>query len=133
LSIRKVRGWRQSNSTMPKRPQFHQPRYKPPTLDQVRGTAASRGYGSDWRRFREYVLRDEPLCVFRDDPRHRHECTHAATVLDHVKPLSQGGARLCRENTRGVCAIAHQRLTQNLKDTGRNELPALNLPIGVWA
>ena len=106
---------------MPRLAPQHQPRFAPPRVE-VRGTAAQRGYDSAWRRFRAAYLAEHPVCCFMDDPRHSHECGRAATIVDHIKPLPEG-PRLDRRNCRPVCRRAHEVLTQNLKTTGRNELP----------
>lgn len=52
-------------------------------VDQRRGSAASRGYGSRWAKARETFLRQRPLCECED-------CAGAgrvvpATVVDHIK------------------------------------------------
>lgn len=119
---------------MPFKPPTHRPRFQPQRRSDhlVRGSAHERGYGSDWRRFRLRFLREHPLCCLANHPYHRHECTHAASVVDHVRPLTQGGGRLSEENCRAVCRVAHDRLTENLKATGRNELPPPKLATGGW-
>jgi 5-methylcytosine-specific restriction protein A len=50
--------------------------------DQRRGSAAQRGYGRDWQRYRVSFLAEHPWCV---------ECLKqgihtVATIVDHVKP-----------------------------------------------
>jgi len=66
---------------MPTRPPIHKAS-KGRTHDQIRGSAASRGYDARWRRARLWFLQQNPLCV---------EClkagrTEAATVVDHIEP-----------------------------------------------
>lgn len=84
----------------------------PPDL---RATAAARGYDAKWQRVRHAVLTHNPLCCF---------CSDVATLVDHITPLSQGGARLDVRNLRPVCRDCHALLTANLRRTGRNEMPA---------
>ena len=108
---------------MPVRPPMFRPMHQPARTPEGRGTAAERGYDAAWRRFRKWFLSQHPLCCFREDPRHRHECGIAASVVDHVVPLP-AGPRLDERNCRPVCRRAHEVLTQNLKTTGRNELPS---------
>jgi 5-methylcytosine-specific restriction endonuclease McrA len=119
---------------MPTKPPTHRSRFQAPpaSSDQERGTAHERGYGSDWRRFRLAVLQANPICCFHNHPLHRRECGIVASVVDHIQPLNQGGERLAWENVRAVCRVAHDRITQNLKDTGKNELPAPKLAAGFW-
>jgi 5-methylcytosine-specific restriction enzyme A len=51
-------------------------------LDQLRGSSASRGYGSKWRTVSKEFLRLNPLCV---DCRMRG-IPKVATVVDHIIP-----------------------------------------------
>ena len=56
-------------------------------INADRGSAASRGYGPDWRRLRDDVLSREPLC---------RACAvegivRPADSVDHVIPKSRGG------------------------------------------
>lgn len=108
---------------MPTRPQYHQSKFKPAPRPEFRGTAAQRGYDSAWRRFREWYLSCHPLCIFRNTPGHKQECGLAASVVDHIQPLTEGGPRLDESNCRSVCRRAHEVLTQNFKTTGRNTMP----------
>jgi 5-methylcytosine-specific restriction protein A len=65
------------------------------------------GYDSEWEDVRATVLREEPFCRFcLAAGRHT-----AAEHVDHIKPLSQGGARLERSNLRPLCASCHGRRT----------------------
>ena len=83
--------------------------------DWRRGSASARGYDANWQRFREAWLTENPVCVF---------CGKLASIVDHIKPLSRGGARLDPHNVRSVDIDCHALLTANLKKTGRNEMPA---------
>lgn len=107
---------------MPYRPSYFRQQYQAPAADVVRGSAAARGYDGVWRRFREQVLREEPICRLHNHPAHKDECTLEATIVDHIVPLAAGGARLERANVRPVCRRAHEQLTQNWKQYGINEL-----------
>ncbi|HEV2294075.1 MAG TPA: HNH endonuclease signature motif containing protein [Tepidisphaeraceae bacterium] len=110
---------------MPTRPPQHRPAFQPSrTVDQLRGSAAVRGYDATWRKFRLAFLQRHPVCCFAEDQRHRGECTLAATIVDHITPLNEGGARLDERNCRSVCRRAHEILTNNYTKTGANELPA---------
>lgn len=59
---------------MPTRPPIHRPRgWKPPAqqrrdYDQDRGSAASRGYGHEWRKQREAHLAANPMCARCEAP-----------------------------------------------------------------
>ncbi|EEG10289.1 HNH endonuclease [Pseudogulbenkiania ferrooxidans] len=76
--------------------------------DEKRGSSASRGYDSKWRRARESYLREHPLCV---------ECRQrgfieAATVVDHITP-HKGDQKLfwSRSNWQSLCKPCHDRKT----------------------
>lgn len=107
---------------MPMKPLQHRPKFQPVRTEN-RGSAASRGYDRTWQEFRRIFLLQHATCFFANDPRHAHECTLAATVVDHITPLTRGGARLDPNNCRACCRTAHDRITQNFVATGVNELP----------
>lgn len=72
--------------------------------DEVRGTAAARGYCSArWKKLREYVLAVQPLCQWPG-------CRAFATEVDHVIPKSDGGADEAG-NLQGLCHHHHARKT----------------------
>lgn len=75
-------------------------------LDLRRGTAAARGYGSQWQRIRARYLAQNPLCV-RCLANHR---TEVAVVVDHVVPKSQGGTDDA-SNYQALCVPCHNRKT----------------------
>lgn len=69
--------------------------------ERQRGSAASRGYGADWRRLRAEFLAEHPFCV---------KCGEPATDVDHVVPREQGGSDEW-ENLQAMCAKHHSRKT----------------------
>lgn len=74
--------------------------------ERERGSAASRGYGADWRRRRAYHLRREPLC---------RECakegrTTAGTDVDHIVARAKGGTDE-PENLQTLCHAHHSEKT----------------------
>lgn len=71
----------------------------PPIPWDHRGkTAAQRGYDAEWQRFRARHLRLHPRCV---------DCGRPASEVDHVRPLSEGGARLDHANAASRCGACH--------------------------
>lgn len=74
--------------------------------DQRRGTATQRGYGAAWRRLRDAVLREEPLCRICSEERR----VEPATTVDHIIPRAAGGDD-SRENLRGLCSYHHRKKT----------------------
>lgn len=78
--------------------------------DAARGSSSERGYDAEWQRVRKLVLaRDGYECQLRG-PR----CTRVADTVDHIIPLSAGGARLDPANLQGACR------TDNTAKGGRN-------------
>ena len=75
--------------------------------DAERGSAASRGYGANWRRLRRMFLRENPLC---EDPYGAHAGPVVATDVDHIVPRSKGGTDAW-ENLQSLCASCHSRKT----------------------
>lgn len=66
-----------------------------------RPSAAARGYGRRWQRLRKMFLRANPLCV---------ECGAAASEVDHIIPLRQGGSNRW-DNLQALCKSCHSRKT----------------------
>lgn len=59
-----------------------------------------RGGSRAWRRLREQVLRDQPLCQIRGPG-----CTGLSTTADHIIPKSKAPhLTMARANLRGACA-----------------------------
>lgn len=73
-----------------------------PTLTGTAG-ATPREKGRPWRRLRERILSEQPLCVHCE----RAGRVTLATEVDHRVPLSQGGTD-DRANLDSVCADCHR-------------------------
>ena len=111
---------------MPTRPPVHgaarrqrEVKAKAQAYDARRGTAASRGYDSRWKKARDGFLRKHPLCA---------ECQEegrvtAANVVDHIIP-HKGDETLFwqRSNWRQLCTPHHNRKTAR-EDGGFGNLP----------
>jgi 5-methylcytosine-specific restriction endonuclease McrA len=84
--------------------------------EQVRGSAASRGYDRKWRRFRAAWLAEHPLCVMCE----AHGAVVAAEVVDHIVP-HQGDRGLFWQdgNHQSLCKACHNRKTV-MEDGGFN-------------
>lgn len=60
-------------------------------------------YSYEWKKARSEYLKDHPMC---------ERCHKSKAVLvDHIKPVSQGGARLAASNLQALCAACHNRKT----------------------
>jgi 5-methylcytosine-specific restriction endonuclease McrA len=70
--------------------------------DESRPSASTRGYDSDWRRRRARYLAEHPDCA---------RCSEPATVVDHVLPLSAGGAD-DESNYQSLCKTCHDSWKQ---------------------
>lgn len=75
-----------------------------------RVSAAMRGYDATWRKLRKMVLAQSPLCA---DPYRIHAKEHqvvAATDVDHIKALKDGGTNNL-DNLRSLCHACHSMKT----------------------
>ncbi len=76
--------------------------------------STARGYDRRWRKLRLLVLHEEPLCrMCREIGK-----TTLATVVDHIKPRSDGGGNE-RENLQPLCAPCHNGAKAVLERTGK--------------
>jgi len=72
--------------------------------DAQRGSSTKRGYDRNWRKARDLYMRRNPLCEF-----HLQQGQNVAgTLVDHITPLSQGGARLDFNNLQTLCDSCHR-------------------------
>lgn len=74
--------------------------------DRRRGSAASRGYGPEWRALRPRFLHLHPLCVECS----RSGLTVSATEVDHVVARARGGSDH-HTNLQALCHACHSRKT----------------------
>lgn len=93
--------------------------------DQERGSATERGYGHRHRiRFRDGVLRRDPLCVCTDAGHgHGPQCLAPATVADHHPRGRRDLVRLRLDPDdprygRGLCKGCHDRHTSATQPGG---------------
>jgi len=75
--------------------------------DSKRGTAAQRGYDGRWQRLRLVHLAAHPLCAM---------ClaagrVTAATLVDHILPVRDGGELLSEANLQSLCTECHASKT----------------------
>lgn len=82
-------------------------RAKTEAYDDRRGTVTERGYGHAHRKRRAVWLAQHPWCV---ECERRGRLT-PATVLDHIKPKSKGGAD-DESNYQSLCEPCHNRKRQ---------------------
>lgn len=69
-----------------------------------RPSSTKRGYGREWRKIRERVLSEQPICIFCMDAGR----LTAANVVDHIDGNSRNNDRA---NLRSLCAPCHSRRT----------------------
>jgi 5-methylcytosine-specific restriction protein A len=73
----------------------------------TRGNASSRGYDYQWQRLRDVYIRNNPVCEIQT-----HCSNGPAIEVDHIRELSQGGARLDQDNLQSTCRRCHWHKTQ---------------------
>lgn len=85
---------------MPDKPPKHRPARRP--TSDGRPSASARGYDARWRRLRDVILRERPICE-----RCRRE---AATDVDHIVRREAGGTDE-RSNLQSLCHSCHSAKT----------------------
>ncbi len=76
--------------------------------DERRGSAASRGYDTRWRKARALYLSQHPLCA----ECRRQGRTVAASVVDHIRPHKGNRTLFWDErNWQGLCKPCHDAKT----------------------
>ena len=63
-------------------------------------TQDKRYWSTLWRKLRKAWLKQSPVCV---------ACGWTANVVDHIRPVSQGGAFYDRNNLQSLCTSCHNR------------------------
>ena len=77
-----------------------------------------------WRTLRTRVLtRDHHTCQIQGST-----CTHTATEVDHITPLSAGGLELDDANAQAVCHPCHHAKTQAEAAAARAARPTTHRP-----
>lgn len=74
--------------------------------DRERGGAAKQGYDSTWQLLRLTYLQQQPAC---------EKCLQAgrvtaATLVHHIVPIKDGGARLDPSNLLALCNDCHEEI-----------------------
>ena len=74
--------------------------------DKERGSASSRGYDARWRKVREVVLSDEPLC---------RRCVAAGRVVaaEMVHHIDRNPRNNQRDNLEPICRACHEAEHKN--------------------
>ena len=92
---------------MPTLPPPKRKAYLPARTTQGRRVEANTPFyqSQQWRRVRKLYLEQHPLCV---------ECQREgritpARVVDHIKPINEGGARFDPTNLQGLCDKCHNK------------------------
>jgi 5-methylcytosine-specific restriction enzyme A len=78
-----------------------------------RPNAAVRGYDAKWARYARRYLRQHPLCVACQADGY----TTAAVLVDHIKPLAQGGPMWDPANHQALCTPCHNHKTGSERRT----------------
>ena len=79
---------------IPKLPQFHR-----------EFNNASFYNSKRWRSLRKFFIKKNPICVTCK----RNNEIVSAKIVDHVKPISQGGSPIDLKNLQSLCEKCHNR------------------------
>ena len=74
--------------------------------NRQRGSSTKQGYGYDWQQVRLRYLKQHPLC---EDCLTKGKVVHA-TLVHHIKPILEGGARLNENNLKALCNDCHENI-----------------------
>ena len=66
-----------------------------------REPANKRGYDAAWTKFRVMFLRQHPVCK---------QCSGVASVVHHIIPLDESGAKYDENNLMSLCRDCHERV-----------------------
>lgn len=80
--------------------------------DRQRGNFRERGYTSQWDKVRALQLARAPLCAMCM----QHDRVEPATVVHHIKPITEGGAMLDMDNLMSLCRQCHEATHGRAKD-----------------
>jgi 5-methylcytosine-specific restriction protein A len=72
--------------------------------ERTRASVTERGYDETWRRVRIAYLRKQPLCEICE----KNGLTVPAVLVHHIRPISEGGARLDANNLMALCRECHE-------------------------
>ena len=92
---------------MPRIPEKKKRSWLPERKDHHREVDNSSFYNSwAWRKKRRRHLQKYPLCIM---------CHHAgiitnATVVDHIKPIREGGSKMSSVNHQSLCEYHHNQV-----------------------
>jgi len=70
----------------------------------IRPSARKRGYNYQHEQLRKMVLNMKPICEVPG-------CMERSTDLDHIIPISKGGARWALTNLQALCHMHHSSKT----------------------
>lgn len=78
---------------------------KPRTTKGYQGSNDPFYQTKEWKQFRRQYLNNYPLCRICE----QNNAVTIATVLDHITPIKQGGAKWDYNNLQGLCQT-HNRI-----------------------
>lgn len=87
------------------------------TCDDRRAGSSRRGYDRHWRNLRAWYIRRHPVCEWSG-------CREPASQVDHIVPLSRGGAKSDLANLQSLCRRHHSiKTTMFDGGFGRRRVP----------
>lgn len=100
-----ARPWQKQSDPTPWKPKSQQwgnSRFEPEFYQSVQ-----------WRAFREYYKSRIPMIC--------RVCSNKAKYLDHIIPISQGGARLDESNVQWLCTRCHMSKTNKERHQNKKQ------------
>jgi len=84
-----------------------------------RATPNQKFYNSTaWRKLRKYWINENPLCVHCLEKGITKDATGRNGVVDHIKPINEGGGKLDIENLQTLCNKHHN--IKSAKESHKN-------------
>jgi 5-methylcytosine-specific restriction protein A len=74
--------------------------------DHERWVSSRKYYNAQWNNLRKVYLATHPIC----EPCRKNGKVVPATLVHHVLPIKEGGARLDSENLMSCCSACHEAI-----------------------
>lgn len=94
---------------MPRKPGEIKSAMKKRAVNKIYNSARPKRHGfyqtSLWRKLRGRFIRQHPLCAECE----RQGFVRAASIVDHIVPIEEGGGMAAEENLQSLCVSCHNK------------------------